>query len=274
MKVFVIDPAKCNGCRNCQFSCKDEHCGADWSPYAKPQPDTGHFWFKIEEKVRGQVPKVMMSYVAHLCQHCSNAPCAQACPQGAFDRRSDGLLILNPDKCKGCFTCVDACPYDAIYPNQSLGISQKCTGCAHLLDDGWTVPRCVDVCPHEAIRFGEKEEFAAEIAESEPLVEGLDTESHVYYLNLPKRFVGGIVIDLEEDEVLIGATVTLENLVSGDVLKTETDVFGDFWFKQIEAAAYKVYVEYEGYLTRVIEVSTADEDKNIGPIDLYKVQVA
>ncbi|MBS4897360.1 MAG: oxidoreductase, partial [Gordonibacter pamelaeae] len=64
-KVFVFDAAKCNGCRNCQIACKDEHVDNDWSPIARPQPDTGHFWCRIEERVRGQVPKVRVSYVMH-----------------------------------------------------------------------------------------------------------------------------------------------------------------------------------------------------------------
>lgn len=272
MKVFVFDAAKCNGCRNCQLSCKDEHCGADWSPYAKPQPDTGHFWYKIEESIRGQVPKVIMSYVGRFCQHCENAPCAEACSHNAFDRREDGLLILNPEKCNGCLDCIEACPYGVIYSNENLGIAQKCTGCAHLLDDGWEVPRCVDVCPHEALRFGNKEDFAEEIARAEALIEGINTEPHVYYLNLPKRFVGGIVVDLEADEVVVDAKITLENLDSGEVQNTKSDEFGDFWFRQIDAASYKIYVESEGYLTRVLETSTVDEDKNVGPIDLFKIQ--
>ena len=31
-KVMVIDITKCNGCYNCQISCKDEHVGNDWTP--------------------------------------------------------------------------------------------------------------------------------------------------------------------------------------------------------------------------------------------------
>ena len=41
MKAFVIDVGRCNGCYSCQIVCKDEHVGNDWTPYAKPQPDTG-----------------------------------------------------------------------------------------------------------------------------------------------------------------------------------------------------------------------------------------
>ena len=57
-KVFAIDVAKCNGCYGCQIVCKDEHCGNDWRPYAAPQPETGQFWMRIDEKTRGQVPVV------------------------------------------------------------------------------------------------------------------------------------------------------------------------------------------------------------------------
>ena len=61
-KVFAIDVAKCNGCYGCQIVCKDEHCGNDWRPYAAPQPETGQFWMRIDEKTRGQVPVVKVSY--------------------------------------------------------------------------------------------------------------------------------------------------------------------------------------------------------------------
>ena len=53
MKAFVIDLSVCNGCYCCQIACKDEHAGNDWSPYAKPQPDTGQFWLGIKEKSQG-----------------------------------------------------------------------------------------------------------------------------------------------------------------------------------------------------------------------------
>ena len=64
MKAFVMDLAICNGCYCCQIACKDEHVANDWTPYAKPQPDYGQFWMKMEEKVRGTVPKVKVSYTA------------------------------------------------------------------------------------------------------------------------------------------------------------------------------------------------------------------
>jgi len=73
-KALVINVNICNGCHNCQISCKDEHVGNDWTPIAKPQPDTGQFWTKVEEKVRGTVPKVKIAYMHSICQHCDEAP--------------------------------------------------------------------------------------------------------------------------------------------------------------------------------------------------------
>ena len=75
-KVFVIDVAKCSGCYNCQLACKDEHCGNDWMPYAKPQPQIGQFWVKVHEHVEGTIPKVKMHYMAQLCNHCDDPVCA------------------------------------------------------------------------------------------------------------------------------------------------------------------------------------------------------
>lgn len=83
------------------------------------------------------------------------------------------------------------------------------------------------------------------------------------------RFLAGIVIDPELDEVIIGAKVTLENVETGDVFATETDEFGNFWFNQIAAGSWRVYFEAEGYLSRMLEASTVDEDRNMGPIELY-----
>ena len=118
--------------------------------------------------MRGTVPKVKVAYRPHLCMHCGEAPCMDACPvEGAMYRREDGLVIIDPVKCTGCRNCVDACPYKVIYFNEGLNIAQKCTGCAHLLDEGWKEPRCVDACPTLAIRFLDEKEAAKEIAGSE-----------------------------------------------------------------------------------------------------------
>ncbi len=270
MKVFIIDVAKCNGCYNCQIACKDEHVGNDWMPYAKPQPDTGQFWLKVKEKVHGQVPKVKMTYVAKPCMHCENAVCMKNCKPEAIYRRDDGMVVIDPAKCTGCMNCVDDCPYGVIFYNEELKLAQKCTGCAHLLDQGWKAPRCVDACATDALLFGEEKEFKKQIAKATRMHEDYGTSPRVYYLNMPKKFIAGTIYDPELDEVLIGATLTLQNEATEEVLKAETDGFGDFWFKNLDVGKYSLWVENKGYLSKRLEHISTVEDVNVGDLPLSK----
>jgi len=268
-KVYLVDLSHCNGCYNCQIVCKDEHCGADWRPYAAPQPETGQFWMHIDEKVRGQVPWVRVSYIPIFCAHCTDAPCAAACDAGAFERRSDGLLLLNPSLCTGCAACVSACPQGSIFFNDELKIAQKCTGCAHLLDNGWELPRCADACAHDAIQYKEREEFGALLAEAEVLEPVLGFGPKVYYLHLPKRFVAGTAVDFAADEVVIGASVTLTG-ASGFVASQSTDEFGDFKFDQIPPDDYQVLIVAEGYVPLETRADLREIDLSLGDLALTR----
>ena len=143
-----------------------------------------------------------------------------------------------------------------------------------------TVCVYVDGLPAETVSLRlillhlEKTVLTEEIAAAEALVPGRAEADRprVHYLNLPRRFLAGVVVDPEADEVVPGARVTAENLATGEVLATEADEFGDFWFHQVGAAGWRVYAEAEGYLTRVLEASTVDEDRNMGPIELYRAE--
>jgi Fe-S-cluster-containing hydrogenase components 1 len=268
LKVFTFDGARCNGCYNCQIACKDEHVANDWTPYAKPEPEIGQFWLKIDEKVRGQVPRVKVAYTALLCNHCDNAPCMAACRFSAIYKRDDGLVIIDPTKCTGCKDCVDACPYAAIYFNDGLNLAQKCTGCAHLLDSGWKEPRCVDACPTLALQFKEEAEAKEFIKKSEfvkPARQAKD-KTRVYYQNLPKRFVAGTVYDPVEKEVVIGANVTLEETAGKKSYSAKTDSYGDFEFEKLPVGKFNLTIE-KGKKSKSIKVNT-DEDVSLGDIPL------
>ena len=265
MKVFVIDKARCNGCHGCQLACKDEHCGNDWMPYQKPQPEVGHFWMKVNQITHGQTPKVKVEYTPTMCQHCDNPACLPACPQEAISKREDGLVCIDPAKCVGCKSCMEACPYDVIYHNEECGICQKCDGCAHLVDGG-EIPHCVDMCATEAIRFGEEEDFAEEIAKATTMLPEAGCRPRVYYLNEPGLFIGGEVWDPIDDEIIEGATITL----TGDAQMTATsDSWGDFWFKKLAAGSYHVAIACEGYEGVELDVEL-DKSLNIGDFPLKR----
>jgi Fe-S-cluster-containing dehydrogenase component len=270
MKAMLIDINRCNGCHCCQIACKDEHVGNDWSPIAKPQPDIGQFWMKVTNIVQGSVPKVRVRYMHEICQHCDDAPCLKACTREAIYKRDDGIVIIDPQKCNGGRQCLAACPYGAIYFNSDLNIAQKCTFCAHLLDDGWKEPRCVDVCPTDALRFGEEEELKPFLDGAEMLRPEENTRPRVYYKGLPNKFfVAGAVYDPAEDECLEDCTLTLTG-TDGSNRNLQTDDFGDFWFERCEPGKYSLLVEKDGYQPRRIENIDAGKDINVGDIELYK----
>ncbi len=262
MKTFVIDISRCVGCHSCQIACKDEHCGNDWSPFAKSQPDTGQFWMKVNEHIRGTIPKVKVAYVPVLCQHCVDAPCVTVCADKAIYRRDDGLVVINPAKCSGCKDCMNACPYHVIYFNDTLNIAQKCTGCAHLLERGWAVPRCVDNCPSGALQFGEESEF--DLSGTETLNPEYQLTTRVHYKNLPKRFIAGTVYDPIAEDVEVGAVCTL----SGDSsATTTTNGFGDFWFESLPVGNYTLEIKSNGKMKTLADIST-EKDVNLGDIPI------
>jgi tetrathionate reductase subunit B len=266
-KIFVFDTARCNGCYCCQLACKDEHCGNDWTPYAKPQPDTGQFWLQLHEYVRGTVPKVKMHYVPTLCNHCDEAACMAACPvEGAIYKRQDGMVVIDPQRCTGCAKCVDVCKSQAIFLNENLTIAQKCSGCAHLLDSGeWTEPRCVDACPTGALKFLEEDAAQKLVAQAE-FLHPAGQKPRVYYLNLPKKFIAGTLYDPVEKEVVIGAACTLRG--GGGTWTTTTDGFGDFWFEGLPAGTYDLEIAAEGFASKVFAGLSTERDINLGDVAL------
>ena len=72
--------------------------------------------------------------------------------------------ILDKDRCIGCKSCMQACPYDALYIDPETHTAAKCNYCAHRIDIGLE-PACVNVCPEQAIISGDMEDNTSEIAQ-------------------------------------------------------------------------------------------------------------
>ncbi len=265
-KAFVIDVSRCSGCHNCQLSCKDEHCENDWLPYAAPQPPTGQFWMKVKDYPRGTIPKVTIHYVPQLCQHCEHAPCIAAAKNEAVYRREDGLVIIDPIRAQGQWQLMEACPYDVIYWNESLQLPQKCTGCAHLLDNGYEKPRCVEACPTDALQFGDESDLADLIQDAITLQPELGTHPRVYYRNIPGQFIGGLLYDPIAEEVIIDALCALEG--HGIAISQRTDPFGDFWFRNLPVGSFTLTLSAPGYETKVFPNLDTTSCINLGDIPL------
>lgn len=267
-KAFLIDLSLCVGCYNCQLACKDEHVGNDWLPYAAPQPEIGQFWMKVDQKTVGSAPKIKINYKPHLCNHCKNAPCIDAAKDGAVYRRKDGLVVIDPEKAKGQKDLIKACPYGEIFWNEELSLPQKCTGCAHLLDNGYKLPRCVEACTTGALRFGDEEELKEDILGAEVIRPETGCLPRVYYRNVPGQFIGGLVYDPVEKEVIIGAKCRLVN--GAKVWETVTDDYGDFWFKDLAIGRYQLYIEAPGFKRKVFEEIKTIECVNLGDIAMER----
>ncbi len=273
-KYISIDVALCHDCNNCFMACKDEHVGNDWPGYTAAQPRHGHRWINIERRERGQYARNDVAYLPTPCQHCQNAHCQQAAPD-AITIRPDGVVMIDPVKAKGRKEIVDSCPFGAIYWNEQAGVPQKCTMCAHLLDDKeWKpgLPRCVHSCPTGAMGFYEMEPAEFEKLCKQQGFEGfrsseLKNAPQVVYKNLfkyTKNFVtAGVLMD---GDCFENATVTLKSK-AGTLGTQKTNFFGEFKFDGLENGEYVVDVDAAGKKTSA-KVRIDNGSQNLGFIKL------
>ena len=273
---LVIDVAQCHDCNNCFLSCKDEFCENDYPPYSAAQPRHGHRWIDIQRKERGQYPKVDVSYLALPCMHCDDADCIKAAKNAAVYKRDDGIVIIDPQKALGQKGIVDSCPYHVIWWNEEQNLPQKCTFCAHLLDEGWTQPRCVQSCPTGAMEFlyvGDSEmQRIVEADQLEVLHPEFGLKPRVFYKNLyryTRCFIAGSVALKNTDECAEGAKITVKKGSGNIVASATANNYGDFKIDNLEAKSgeYSLEVEYPGYPKQVVRVDL-QESRNFGVLFL------
>jgi Fe-S-cluster-containing dehydrogenase component/formate-dependent nitrite reductase membrane component NrfD len=150
---FIIDNRKCIGCHACTTACKAEH--------AVPV-GVNRTWVKQVEK--GEFPHTRRLFSVMRCNHCTDAPCVDICPVEALYTRDDGIVDFDNDRCIGCKSCMQACPYDALYIDPQNHTAAKCNYCAHRVDVGLE-PACVNVCPEHAIISGDMDNPDSEISQ-------------------------------------------------------------------------------------------------------------
>ena len=149
---FVLDQRKCIGCHACTVACKAEN-----------DVPLGAFrtWVKYIEK--GEFPNTRRYFAVLRCNHCDNAPCVTICPTVALFKRDDGIVDFDNSRCIGCKSCMQACPYDALYIDPDTKTAAKCHYCAHRTELGLQ-PACVLVCPEQAIIAGDLDDPNSEIS--------------------------------------------------------------------------------------------------------------
>ena len=150
--AFVIDQRKCIGCHACTVACKAEH-DVPIGVYRT--------WVRYIEK--GEFPNSRRYFLVNRCNHCDDAPCVAICPTKALFKRKDGIVDFDSSRCIGCKSCMQACPYDALYIDPYSHTAAKCNYCAHRTEIGLE-PACVVVCPEHAIIAGDMHNPGTEIA--------------------------------------------------------------------------------------------------------------
>jgi len=140
---FVINNQTCIGCHACTVACKAEH-----------DVPIGVNRTHVKYIEKGTFPDSTREFSVHRCNHCEDSPCTKICPTTALFTRSDGIVDFDDDRCIGCKSCMQACPYDALYIDPDKGTAAKCNYCAHRIEHSYE-PACVIVCPTESIVSGD-----------------------------------------------------------------------------------------------------------------------
>jgi Fe-S-cluster-containing dehydrogenase component len=222
--VMVIDLSKCRNARKCIEGCQEMHSLASDMEWIKiylmrDNDDTGPYWF----------PKP--------CLHCDNPPCVKVCPVGATYKRTDGIVLVDNERCIGCKFCMAACPYssrvfnwkepevnivnlDKKYSPETsvpgkIGTVGKCDFCPDMVRQG-KLPNCVTACPNGVFYYGDKNldtvtngnetlRFRKLLNDKTAyrFMEELGTEPSVYYLPPVNRLFDYKVgfKDLSEEEI-------------------------------------------------------------------------
>ncbi len=217
--VLVVDLGKCKNARKCMDKCQAVH---------QLRPDQHHLNVLLMKDSEHTSPYFMPKH----CQHCDNPPCVKVCPVDATFKRSDGIVLIDNERCIGCRFCIAACPYTARSFNwyepidaekykdvpydieknvpQKKGTVTKCTFSADCLRED-KLPYCVSACPNGVYYFGNLYENAVTngttgetvslsdlLAENSAyrLMEDLGTAPSVYYLPPKNR---ALIPDIEND---------------------------------------------------------------------------
>lgn len=190
--AFAIDQRTCIGCHACTVACKTEH-----------QVPLGQFrtWVKYIDK--GEFPDTTREFGVMRCNHCTDAPCVKICPTQALFRRDDGIVDFDNSRCIGCRSCMQACPYDAIYIDEDTNTAAKCNFCAHRIDQGLE-PACVVVCPTESIWVGDLDDLTSSLSrlvrttEVQVRAPEQNTRPNVYYVGADRAVLDPLAAPVDD----------------------------------------------------------------------------
>ena len=199
--ALVIDLNVCVGCHACVTACKQWNTSGSAGPladqHAYEASPTGTFFNRVQTYEAGIFPGTDTIHFPKSCLHCEEPPCVPVCPTGAsYKRESDGIVLVDYDKCIGCKYCSWACPYGARELDEERQVMTKCTLCVDRIYDEKLPksdrrPACVMACPTGARLFGDVKDPDSDVSRAirerggYPLMPEWDTQPANHYL--PRR---------------------------------------------------------------------------------------
>lgn len=213
---LVIDLDTCVGCHACTVSCKEWNTSgttgslSDQNPYDKDP--TGVFFNRVRSYEAGDFPHNKTVNFPMSCMQCEEAACVTVCPTGAsYKRKSDGIVLIDQDKCMGCNLCAWACPYGSRELDRESGTMKKCTLCVdriydESLPEADRQPSCVMTCPSSARHFGDFDDPDSNVSKltRERNGDGLMNELGYNPTNqyLPPRLANNIAIEKKQKNLI------------------------------------------------------------------------
>ena len=137
-----FNQGNCIQCHGCEVACKM------WR-----SAELGVTWRRVIHIWKGVYPRVKNLSVSVACMHCTDPACVEACPENALKKvPENGTVQLDRDKCIGCRTCLEVCPFQVPQFGTDEKM-QKCDMCIDKIDPAADKPPCVATCPTEALLF-------------------------------------------------------------------------------------------------------------------------
>ena len=84
-------------------------------------------------------------FVVVVCRACAEPPCARVCPTDALSPGDGGGARFRSELCVGCGNCRDACPFGAVFWDETAMRPLVCVYCGV----------CARYCPYEVLAFDE-----------------------------------------------------------------------------------------------------------------------
>jgi len=143
--AMALDYQNCINCQACEVACKEEN-GVQLGQGKQ------RIWVGIVEGVIFGKPFVNL-YPSQ-CNQCIDAPCVSVCPTSASHYVVGGVVKVDPKQCILCKGCMEACPYDARFVDDTKVSIDKCTFCDHQVEETGTTA-CQATCPTKVRTFGD-----------------------------------------------------------------------------------------------------------------------